>query len=235
MSAIYRKIGVTIQKRFFVKKHLSFFFDWFEDKRKEDGLYYSVRKINKNEMLSQGCIFLGTDYIAVPLVNHSDERNRTASVQFVYGGVDNSYSVEVVSRNLADPKCKNPVKEKEFCKKVVAFIELMYKYAKENGGRILNPDENKKLFSSRYLLKPADVKESLFVAHQSQHRPKNNEYEAKLYFNESTPEAALEKFYAFWKEHGIQYWSEYFKNPDDAIVSEKLITPWLSAIGLRRF
>lgn len=204
---------------YLLEKMHKFFFDWFEVKRKNDGLYYSVRK-QADDRLRHGYIFLGCDkynYIGIPLVNHNDALHKTASVQFVYGKVQNGYCLEVVSRNLADPKCKNPVKEKEFCKKVVAFIELMYKYAKENGGRILNPDENKKLFSSRYLLKPADVKESLFVAHQSQHRPKNNEYEAKLYFNESTPEAALEKFYAFWKEHGIQYWSEYFKNPDDAI------------------
>ena len=198
-----------------LEKMHKFFFDWFEDKRKEDGLYYSVRKINKNEMLSQGCIFLGTDYIAVPLVNHSDERNRTASVQFVYGGVDNSYSVEVVSRNLAVQKYKNSVEEKEFCEKTVAFIELMHEYAENNGGRDLTPDESDMFFSND--IEPEDIDAPLFVAHQSQHRPKNNEYEAKLYFNESTPEAALEKFYAFWKEHGIQYWSEYFKNPDDAI------------------
>ena len=198
-----------------LEKMHKFFFDWFEDKRKEDGLYYSVRKINKNEMLSQGCIFLGTDYIAVPLVNHSDERNRTASVQFVYGGVDNSYSVEVVSRNLAVQKYKNSVEEKEFCEKTVAFIELMHEYAENNGGRDLTPDESDMFFSND--IEPEDIDAPLFVAHQSFHRPKQNEYQAKLFFNERTPEVALKNFYAFWKEHGIPYWSNYFSNPTDTI------------------
>ena len=84
-----------------------YFFDWFEDKRKNDGLYYSVRK-QRGDRLSHGYIFLGSDdYIGIPLVNHSDVLNKTASVQFVYGAGDNSYSIEAVSRDLADPKFKD--------------------------------------------------------------------------------------------------------------------------------
>ena len=192
------------------------FFDWFDDKRKKDGLYYSVRKQRGNR-LSHGYIFLGSDgYIGIPLVNHNDALNKTASVQFVYGADDNSYSIEAVSRNLANPKFKDSKEEKDFYEKVVAFIELMYKYAKENGGRILSPDESRMLFSSKHLLKPANVKESFFVAHQ-RYRPENNEYQVKLFFNESNTETALEKFYAFWKGCGVAYWSEYFSKPDDAI------------------
>lgn len=193
------------------------FFDWFEDKRKNDGLYYSVRK-QGGDRLSHGYIFLGSDYyIGIPLVNHNDALHKTASVQFVYGADDNSYSIEAVSRNLANPKFKDSEEEKKFCEKVVAFIKSMCKYAEENEGRCLTPDESKRLFSSKHLLKPANVKESLFVAHQSQHWPENKEYQAKLFFNESNSEAALEKFYAFWKECGVTYWSEYFSKPDDAI------------------
>lgn len=200
-----------------LEKMHKFFFDWFEDKRKEDGLYYSVRK-QGGDRLQHGYIFLGSDYIGIPLVNHSDEAHRTSSVQFVYDNAQNGYCLEVVSRNLSLPQYKDSETEKEFCEKVKAFIELMYEYVKKNGGRILNPDENRMLFSSRHFLKPADVKESLFIAHHtSAHNPNNNEYQAKLYFNESTHEAALEKFYAFWKEHGISYWSDYFRNPADTI------------------
>lgn len=197
-------------------KH-KFFFDWFEDKRKKDGLYYSVRK-QDGDRLQHGYIFLGSDYIGIPLVNHGDKAHRTASVQFVYDKVLNGYCLEVVSRNLSLPQYKDSETEKEFCEKVKAFIELIYEYAKKNGGRVLNPSENRNLSSSKHLLKPANVKESLFVAnHPSQHKPENNEYQAKLFFNETTPEAALEKFYAFWKEHGISYWSNYFRNPADTI------------------
>lgn len=188
------------------------FFDWFEDKRKKDGLYYSVRKRGGNR-LSHGYIFLGSDggYIGIPLVHHKAGLNKTASVQFVYGADDNSYSIEAVSRNLANPKFKDSKEEKDFYEKVVAFIESMCKYAEEKGGRILSPDESRKLFSSKHLLKPANVKESLFVAHQ-RYRPKNNEYQVKLFFNESETEDALKKFYAFWKECGVEYWKDYFES-----------------------
>lgn len=192
-----------------------FFFDWFEDKRKNDGLYYSVRKNNRNDMLSRGCIFLGTGYIAIPLVNHRDCRHRTASVQFVYDAAGgNSYSIEIVSRNLADPKFTNSDEEKVFCEKVVAFIEVLYKYAEDNGGEVLTPEESESFFS-----RDLEPEVPLFIAHQSQHRPKNNEYQAKLFFNESKPEAALEKFYAFWKEYGIEYWKDYFESPASTVLT----------------
>ena len=193
-----------------LEKMHKYFFDWFEDTLKNEGLYYSVRKKNKNDMLSLGCIFLGTDYIAIPLVNHRDCRHRTASVQFVYGGNENSYSIEVVSRNLTDPKYKDSVEEKEFCKKVAAFIELFYEYAEDNGGKVLTSEKSEMFFSRD--LEPEDIGVPLFVAHQKQHRPKKNEYQAKLFFNETTPEAALDKFYAFWTKRGIGYWKDYFES-----------------------
>lgn len=194
------------------------FFDWFEDKRKNDGLYYSVRK-QRGDRLSHGYIFLGSDhYIGIPLVNHSDVLNKTASVQFVYGAGDNSYSIEAVSRDLASPEFKDSKEKKDFYEKVVAFIKSMCEYAEENGGRVLNPDESRKLFSSKHLLKPANVKESLFVARQ-RYRPENNEYQVKLFFNESKPEAALEKFYAFWKECGVTYWKDYFESPASTVLT----------------
>ena len=54
------------------------------------------------------------------------------------------------------------------------------------------------------------MKESIFIAHQTQHKPNKNEYEAKLYFHESSDDAALEKMYTFWKEYGIPYWQGDF-------------------------
>lgn len=194
-----------------------YFFDWFEDKRKNDGLYYSVRK-QRGDRLSHGYIFLGSDdYIGIPLVNHSDVLNKTASVQFVYGAGDNSYSIEAVSRDLADPKFKDSKEKKDFYEKVVAFIKEFYKYAEDNGGEVLTPEESEMFFSGD--LEPEDIGMPLFVAHQSQHRPKSNEYQAKLFFNESKPEAALEKFYAFWKEYGVTYWKDYFESPASTVAT----------------
>lgn len=199
-------------------KH-KYFFDWFEDKRKKDGLYYSVRTVDRRyKRLCFGYIFLGSNYIAIPLVDHNDVQHQTASVQFVYGDADNSYCIEVVSRNLANPKYyKDFATEKEFCRKVIGFINLFYKYAEENGGRALSSDENTMLFSGKHSLDFRSIKEPLLIAHQSHHRPDKEEYEAKLYFNEPTPDEALEKFYAFWKEYGIPYWKEYFKDPTSTV------------------
>jgi hypothetical protein len=75
-----------------------------------------------------------------------------------------------VSRNLTDPKYKDSVEEKEFCKKVAAFIELFYEYAEDNGGKVLTSEKSEMFFSRD--LEPEDIGVPLFVAHQKQHRPK---------------------------------------------------------------
>lgn len=77
-------------------------FDWFEEKRKNEGLYYSVRK-RRDDRLMHGYLFLGNDdsYIGVPLVSKSDWNNKTASIQFVYGKKKtDDFCIEFVSRNL---------------------------------------------------------------------------------------------------------------------------------------
>lgn len=197
------------------QKH-KYFFDWFENKRKTDGLYYSVRQ-KGGDRLKHGYIFLGNDcYVAVPLVAHRDWQNKTASIQFGYFTPDGHtpyYYLEIVSRNLAGKDLNDEETdqdEKKFHEAIIEFGEEIVKYVKENAGRILTEDECVRFYRTRRDLTPKDIKESIFLTPASAQRMENNEYSAKLYFNESSENAALEKFYDFWKEYGIPYWQGYF-------------------------
>jgi len=194
-------------------------FDWFEEKRKKDGFFYSVRK-QDGDRLKHGYLFLGNDdYIGVPFVDHKDWRNKTASVQFVYGRIPHDFSIEFVSRNLEGVNLndeKVDQKEKYFYEKMIGFNDVIYKYAKENGGRILTEEECR-AYESKHK-SPKDIKESIHVFHHpSHHNPSKNAYICKIYFNESDVETALEKMYAFWKEYGMKYWNEYFETPSSNI------------------
>ncbi len=98
-------------------------FDWFEEKRKKDGLYYSVRRNNRNDRLQQGYIFLGNDdFVVVPLVAHYDSVNFTPSISFFFregnwrrDDVPRCY-LEFVSRN-----CAHGGNDVEFYEKMMEF------------------------------------------------------------------------------------------------------------------
>lgn len=196
-------------------------FDWFEEKRKNEGLFYSVR-MRRDDRLMHGYLFLGDDasYIGVPLVGHRDWRHKTASIQFVYGkkGADD-FCIEFVSRNLEGENLNDEEidkGERDFYEKMLDFNEVISKYAKENGGRFLTKEECR-LYETKKML-PTDIKESVYVFyHPTHHNPSNNAYNCKIYFNERDVETALEKMYAFWKECGVKYWNEYFGTPSSAV------------------
>lgn len=209
-------------------KH-KYFFDWFEDKRKKDGLYYSVRK-QGGDRLSHGYIFLGNDdYVGVPLVAHRDWRSKIASIQFVYGARESLCSMDFASRNLAGLNLNDEDIDKsevEFHQMMQDFDKEIYKYVNSNGGRVLTRDEWNRLG-------PKGVKEPVFILEvPAWNKTSNNEYGCKLFFNETNLEKALDKFYAFWKEYGIPYWSDYFSDPTNTVKtinsSLKKINPTLA-------
>ena len=194
------------------------FFDWFEEKRKNEGFFYSVRKLN-GDRLKHGYLFLGNDdYVAVPFVGHRDWRHKTASIQFVYGRIPHDLCIEFVSRNLERNNLNDEEidqDEKYFHEKMLDFNDVICKYAKENGGRLLTEQECYLYETKR--ISPKDIKEPIYVFyHPSHHNPLINAYNCKLYFNETDVETALEKIYAFWKEHGMAYWNEYFMTSSSA-------------------
>ena len=85
--------------------------------------------------------------------------------------------------------------KKKFHEAIIEFNKEIVKYVKENAGRILTEDECVRFYRTRRDLTPKDIKESIFLTPASAQRMENNEYSAKLYFNESSENAALEKFY----------------------------------------
>ena len=202
-----------------LEKMHKYFFDWFEEKRKNDGFFYSVRKQNGNR-LRNGYLFLGNDYyIGVPFVNHGDWRNKTASIQFVYGKIPHDFCIEFVSRNLERNNLNDEnidQDEKYFHEEMLDFNNVICKYVQENGGRFLTEKECR-LYESKKMF-PSDIKESIYVFyHPSRHNPSINAYNCKIYFNETNVETALEKLYAFWKEYGMKYWSDYFGKPSSTV------------------
>jgi hypothetical protein len=203
-----------------LEKMHKYFFDWFEEKRKNDGFFYSVRKQN-GDRLRNGYLFLGNDYyIGVPFVNHRDWRHKTASIQFVYGNKKaDDFCIEFVSRNLEGENLNSEeidLAERDFYEKMRDFNDVICKYAQENGGRRLTEQECR-LYESKKML-PTDIKEPIYVFyHHSHHNPLKNAYNCKIYFNETDVETALEKMYAFWKEYGMAYWNEYFGTPSSAV------------------
>lgn len=161
-------------------------FDWFEEKRKNDGLYYSVRLINRNGRLEQGYIFLGNDdYVGVPLVDHRDIASKISSIQIVFGKSLDFCYLEFVSRNCAHGK--NDI---EFYGKMMEFDKKIQEYVKNN--------ENAKIKEIR--CKP-DEKE---YCRQLLFKGGKNE------------KAFFDKAIAFWMEFGVPFWKDYFKSPEKA-------------------
>ncbi len=175
------------------KKHKRIF-DWFEEKRKNDGLYYSVRS-RGGEKLRGGYIFLGADdYVMVPLVAHRDSVNFTPSISVVFkegnwkgSDVPHCY-LEFVSRNLAYGR-GDAEKERKFYEKMMEFDKIVEKYVKEDENAIFEEDKR---------------------------NTDRKEYLTWLFFKAEGEKDFLEKAIAFWEKYGVPFWKDYFKSPEDA-------------------
>lgn len=170
-------------------------FDWFEEKRKNDGLYYSVRSKN-GVRLRGGYIFLGNDdYVGVPLVDHYDSVNFTSSISFFFregnwrrDDVPRCY-LEFASRNLAYGR-GNAEEERKFYEKMMEFDKIVEKYVNEDEYAIFEGD--------------------------NKCNPDRKEYLKRLFFKAENEKAFFDKAIAFWMEYGVQFWKDYFKSPEEA-------------------